>query len=657
MAANDGTREASRCRTLTTSSKTLESASLARRRCLGMGVLGMGLYLLPGADAPGAQADGRAMARTVDAKLEGRVSIKEFGAAGNGAADDTAPITKAIASGKSVYFPCGTYLVSSALALNSGCEYFGDGAASIIRTNTPNHNLLAIVGKTNVVVRGLKLRGTESTRNGHGIVAQNCTFVTVRDCEFENFSNQGVRVVASSPGAYSRYVSVERCYFHDWTTNVVHDSAAIGFLGNAEYCSAINNVCLENSWHGIIMQGDSNKTYSRGHRIIGNHIGPHKTYGITCYQVTAGDQWTLVMGNTINDIDGATLGGTSGAGIYCVACGGLRIIGNRVYNANINTTTETLVPAALAFNGLTGDAIIADNQVEKGNWYGIGVFSNTAGRVQISGNVVSRTVKESIYTKDSTYVSAVGNTIDQDGTATGGAIRFRDTRAIKRKGLTAIGNQIIATVSRPLYFEDAESFMCSNNTVTITAAGPALEGMIFEQCTKGVVCGNMIDGGTNEGFMLLLNSVTKTRVSGNVLSNTGGAGRTLVQLSGICTDTVIETRQIFFLTRMMSRINRLEVTSSYAIIRSQRCATGARAIVALIPNRGVWERPRVGCASRRARRARGCRSAILRSRGRRLSIRPTLRTALGKQRLWPSLGPRSATLRRHRLVTTCKASR
>ena len=53
-----------------------------------------------------------ALTRTVDSKLKDMVSVKDFGAVGNGVADDTAAIQAAQQASKHVYVPAGTYKVS-----------------------------------------------------------------------------------------------------------------------------------------------------------------------------------------------------------------------------------------------------------------------------------------------------------------------------------------------------------------------------------------------------------------------------------------------------------------------------------------------------------------------------------------------------------------
>ena len=60
-----------------------------------------------------------AVTTTVQAKLRETVSVKDFGAVGDGVADDTAAVENAInaANGKQLFFPAGTYLITRQLVL------------------------------------------------------------------------------------------------------------------------------------------------------------------------------------------------------------------------------------------------------------------------------------------------------------------------------------------------------------------------------------------------------------------------------------------------------------------------------------------------------------------------------------------------------------
>lgn len=84
-----------------------------------------------------------AVARALHDKLSDTVSVKDFGAVGDGVADDTtklqAAIDYAIANGKSLYIPAGKYLISATLnIIRPSGEYradsfriFGDGGGSV----------------------------------------------------------------------------------------------------------------------------------------------------------------------------------------------------------------------------------------------------------------------------------------------------------------------------------------------------------------------------------------------------------------------------------------------------------------------------------------------------------------------------------------------
>jgi hypothetical protein len=81
------------------------------------------------------QAGSGAVQRTVQSKLRDAVSVKDFGAVGDGVADDTAAIQAAIAqagNGGSVFFPAGTYRTTSTTD-GSNRTLFGVGEASVIK--------------------------------------------------------------------------------------------------------------------------------------------------------------------------------------------------------------------------------------------------------------------------------------------------------------------------------------------------------------------------------------------------------------------------------------------------------------------------------------------------------------------------------------------
>lgn len=94
-----------------------------------------------------------AVATTVQTKLRESVSVKDFGAVGDGVADDTAAINSAITAvsttGGKVFFPKGTYKVTSTITITSSAGVTLEGesrTASVIKTNQATGVVISITG-------------------------------------------------------------------------------------------------------------------------------------------------------------------------------------------------------------------------------------------------------------------------------------------------------------------------------------------------------------------------------------------------------------------------------------------------------------------------------------------------------------------------------
>ena len=74
-----------------------------------------------------------AVASTVHKKFQESVSVRDFGATGDGTTDDTAAIQAAFGSGLSVYIPQGTYLIKDAVRITTSNQIIhGDGGANSV---------------------------------------------------------------------------------------------------------------------------------------------------------------------------------------------------------------------------------------------------------------------------------------------------------------------------------------------------------------------------------------------------------------------------------------------------------------------------------------------------------------------------------------------
>jgi hypothetical protein len=98
------------------------------------------------------QAGTGAVTRTAQAKMRDVVSVKDFGAVGDGVADDTAAIQAAINSGaKTILLPTGTYLVSSSIRLKTGQTITGDGRNATVINWRPTSDIVCIRNFTGAI--------------------------------------------------------------------------------------------------------------------------------------------------------------------------------------------------------------------------------------------------------------------------------------------------------------------------------------------------------------------------------------------------------------------------------------------------------------------------------------------------------------------------
>ncbi|WP_266158510.1 glycosyl hydrolase family 28-related protein [Dyella silvatica] len=110
------------------------------------------------------QGGAGAVARTVQDKLRDVVSVKDFGAVGNGQADDTSAInaadSAATALGATLFFPTGIYCVNNSGVMQHGCSWVGAGSASSVikalpQSFTNNTGMVNAVGLSNFRISNL----------------------------------------------------------------------------------------------------------------------------------------------------------------------------------------------------------------------------------------------------------------------------------------------------------------------------------------------------------------------------------------------------------------------------------------------------------------------------------------------------------------------
>ncbi|MEY3186388.1 MAG: hypothetical protein RL675_207 [Bacteroidota bacterium] len=157
------------------------------------------------------QSGATAVSRTAESKLKDVVSVKDFGAVGNGVADDTAAIQAAIdvvfaAGGGTVFIPRGTYLTGT-LTLKSHVHLVGeeraqlganglDKASCLFQMNTTGDLISTVTGTTtyNCGVHNLAIKGKGAlATSGRGIFfSPYVTWSTISNCNVQGFADEGV---------------------------------------------------------------------------------------------------------------------------------------------------------------------------------------------------------------------------------------------------------------------------------------------------------------------------------------------------------------------------------------------------------------------------------------------------------------------------------
>lgn len=174
-------------------------------------------------------------------------NVKDYGALGNGTADDTAAIQATLNAanaigGAVVYMPPGTYKISSALTMYSHITLIGAGdfVTNITQTSTSAHGL---VGDSliYVTIKSLRLTGP-SSGTGEGIAfTTEFDYCILEDITVTNWGSTGIdieqpivsnftRVQSRLNGGAGMYIhgtglgagtsiSLDSCWMHDNTSN------------------------------------------------------------------------------------------------------------------------------------------------------------------------------------------------------------------------------------------------------------------------------------------------------------------------------------------------------------------------------------------------------------------------------------------------------
>lgn len=170
--------------------------------------------------APDFTATGTGAAtRTSHDKFSDFVSVKDFGATGDGLNDDTTAIQNALASHDFVLVPEGTYLTSGTITLNEKQTLMGLGQRSVIKASANTFDVIELTADY-INLANLRIEGGDTGIMLHGTnrpcVQNNITDITIWQ------SNTGVMLDGLDTGD-------DPCYWNNFTRVLVAQPAYNGF--------------------------------------------------------------------------------------------------------------------------------------------------------------------------------------------------------------------------------------------------------------------------------------------------------------------------------------------------------------------------------------------------------------------------------------------
>lgn len=191
-----------------------------------------------------------AVARTLANRFADVVNVKDFGAVGDGVADDTASIQAAITfitnankKGGKIEFPVGTYKITSTFTINYPMIFEGIGNSCVIAPNFASGDSFVLTSAVDlnrddgVQFFNIHFKTSILKTSGYYININGASFTSIKQCKFFNgYDGIGIN------GTASANTRIKDCHFAN-NTNFNIDITAISSTGQGSV-----DIVLEDLW-------------------------------------------------------------------------------------------------------------------------------------------------------------------------------------------------------------------------------------------------------------------------------------------------------------------------------------------------------------------------------------------------------------------------
>lgn len=445
-----------------------------------------------------------AVATTVQSKLREFVSVKDFGAVGDGVTDDTAEINLAIAAATTVYLPAGTFIYDASALPDVSVRLIGAGMGRTIlkwKDASSESDLLGLSGLVNLAVENLTIdanRQNQTDSTGYygavGGAIDDQSEISFYKVEFKNGRISDVYLSGPTGAGEFATVQFDRCKFSD---GLVGDAVrAAQAVSVSEGIRISVNGCdfrqptgpATYGRGGVVMQRSAGSTALAWGQFDANgntfeNFGRFTLNTLGCIYVYSGSEATTISGNKFKNSYGTAItvkadcGATSIVGnsvnthfasnsaaicffdqadSYTSSIGrDLVISGNTIYNPE-----QTSIFVDGARNGLSDfKAMLVTGNVCDGGLRGIH-FRNV-DTIKIDGNIVQNTTGVGVIGEDcSGDVDLSGNTI------TTGLVGIDVNGATSAARINVSGNTISALTGTAIRLRSSvESFTIEGNKI------------------------------------------------------------------------------------------------------------------------------------------------------------------------------------------------
>ena len=402
-----------------------------------------------------------AVATTVQTKLRESVSVKDFGAVGDGTTDDTAAIQLAFnslgATGGHVLFPNGTYLITSTVTIPSNTIIEFDQS----QVNTALNNIL------------FKIEGADGARK-ENVIFQNGRFTATT---IGTGGQQALQVI------WADNILVRNCTFKDF------GGVAVKFNGG-NFNVEVSNCTADNI--GVISfyaEGDGSVANKGCYNVrYLNNTVTNYDYGIEAKQ----SNYIKIIGNTVN----TQRAGSTKYGILVT----------RDYSTGAETTPRNVIISENSLNGVvnfginvtaTADAIISNNYIRT---CGGQAIVASGSHLTVENNQVVLSV-------------GAGVSVNYNAQVVGGSGGITDTGYDKAYSVVSNNTVHLNSASVSYNFNDLDYSIVSGNLATEQSyAGYAMQliGSFESQ-----VLNNQVHGGSYTFGYRLETTSTNLTFSGN----------------------------------------------------------------------------------------------------------------------------------------------